>query len=108
MAKLQMGLVGGGEGAFIGAVHRMAAELDGHIQLTCGAFSSDPERSRAAGVALYGLDPARSYGSYAELMAQEAERPAADRMDFVVIATPNHTHFPIAKAALSAGFHVAH
>ena len=106
MAKLQMGLVGGGEGAFIGAVHRMAAELDGQIQLTCGAFSSDPERSRAAGVALYGLDPARSYGSYAELMAQEAERPAADRMDFVVIATPNHTHFPIAKAALAAGFHV--
>ena len=106
MAKLQMGLVGGGEGAFIGAVHRMAAELDGHIQLTCGAFSSDPERSRAAGVALYGLDPARSYGSYAELMTQEAERPAADRMDFVVIATPNHTHFPIAKAALAAGFHV--
>ena len=106
MAKLQMGLVGGGEGAFIGAVHRMAAELDGHIQLTCGAFSSDPERSRAAGVALYGLDAARSYGSYAELMAREAERPAEDRMDFVVIATPNHTHFPIAKAALAAGFHV--
>ena len=106
MAKLQMGLVGGGEGAFIGAVHRMAAELDGRIAITCGAFSSDPAKSRAAGVALYGIDPARSYGSYAELMVAEAARPEGDRMDFVVIATPNHTHFPIAKAALDAGFHV--
>ena len=104
--KLQMGLVGGGEGAFIGAVHRMAAELDGRIQLTCGAFSSDPARSRRAGVDLYGLEPARSYGSYQELVAQEAERPAEDRLDFVVVATPNHTHFAIAKAALNAGFHV--
>ena len=104
--KLQMGLVGGGEGALIGAVHRMAAELDGRIQLTCGAFSSDPARSRRAGVDLYGLEPARSYGSYQELVAQEAERPAEDRMDFVVVATPNHTHFAIAKAALNAGFHV--
>ena len=104
--KLQMGLVGGGEGAFIGAVHRMAAELDGRIRLTCGAFSSDPARSRRAGVDLYGLEPARSYGSYQELVAQEAERPAEDRMDFVVVATPNHTHFAIAKAALNAGFHV--
>ena len=104
--KLQMGLVGGGEGAFIGAVHRMAAELDGRIQLTCGAFSSDPARSRRAGVDLYGLEPVRSYGSYQELVAQEAERPAEDRMDFVVVATPNHTHFAIAKAALNAGFHV--
>ena len=104
--KLQMGLVGGGEGAFIGAVHRMAAELDGRIQLACGAFSSNPAKSRRAGVDLYGLDPARSYGSYAELLAGEAERPAGERMDFVVIATPNNTHFPIAKAALEAGFHV--
>ena len=104
--KLQMGLVGGGEGSFIGAVHRMAAELDGRIQLTCGAFSSDPAKSRRAGVDLYGIDAARSYGSYAELMASEAARPAGDRMDLVVIATPNHTHFPIAKAALDAGFHV--
>ena len=106
MAKLQMGLVGGGEGAFIGAVHRMAAELDGRIQLASGAFSSDPAKSRAAGVALYGIDPARSYGTYDELMTGEAARPAHDRMDFVVIATPNHTHFPVAKAALEAGFHV--
>ena len=106
MAKLQMGLVGGGEGAFIGAVHRMAAELDGRIAITCGAFSSNPAKSRAAGVALYGIDPDRSYGTYAELMAAEAARPEDDRMDFVVIATPNHTHHPIAKAALQAGFHV--
>ena len=106
MAKLQMGLVGGGEGAFIGAVHRMAAELDGRISITCGAFSSDPAKSRAAGPALYGIDPDRSYGTYAELMAAEAARPEDDRMDFVVIATPNHTHHPIAKAALQAGFHV--
>ena len=106
MAKLQMGMVGGGEGAFIGAVHRMAAELDGRIRMTCGAFSSDAARSRAAGPSLYGIDAERSYGSYAELMASEAARPVDDRMDFVVIATPNHTHFPVAKAALDAGFHV--
>ena len=106
MAKLRMGLVGGGEGAFIGAVHRMAAELDGRIALVCGAFSSAPEKSRKAGPALYGIDPQRSYGDYEELMAREAERPAEERMDFVAIATPNHTHFPIAKAALSAGFSV--
>lgn len=106
MAKLQMGLVGGGEGAFIGAVHRMAAELDGRIALTCGAFSSDPAKSRRDGVALYGIDPERSYGTYDEMMAAEAARPDDDRMDFVVIATPNHTHHPIARAALEAGFHV--
>ena len=106
MAKLRMGLVGGGEGAFIGAVHRMAAELDGRIALACGAFSSDPAKSRRAGVDLYGIDPARSYGSTEEMFASEAARPASERMDFVVVATPNHTHFPIAKAALEAGVHV--
>ena len=104
--KLQMGLVGGGEGAFIGAVHRIAAELDGRIQLTCGAFSSNPAKSRRAGVDLYGIHPQRSYGTYQELMEREAQRATGDRMDFVVIATPNHTHFPIAQAALEAGFHV--
>ena len=106
MAKLQMGLVGGGEGAFIGAVHRMAAELDGRCQLACGVFSSDPAKSRRAGPALYGIDPGRSYGSVEDMLAAEASRPVEDRMDFVVVATPNHTHFPIAKAALEAGFHV--
>ena len=106
MAKLRMGLVGGGHGAFIGAVHRMAAELDGRIALVCGAFSSIPEKSRKAGPALYGIDPQRSYGDFKEMMAREAERPAEERMDFVAIATPNHTHYPIAKAALAAGFPV--
>ena len=106
MAKLRMGLVGGGEGAFIGAVHRMAAELDGRIALACGAFSSDPAKSRRAGVDLYGIDPARSYGSAEEMFASEAARPASERMDFVVVATPNHTHFAIARAALEARFHV--
>ena len=106
MAKLKMGLVGGGEGAFIGAVHRMAAELDGEIELVCGAFSSDPARSRSAGPALYSIDAERSYGSYTEMFAAEAARDVGERMDFVVVATPNHTHFPIARAALEAGFDV--
>ncbi len=104
--KLRMGLVGGGDGAFIGAVHRMAAELDGQIALACGAFSSDPARSRAAGTARYGLPAARSYGSTAEMFATEAALPSGERMDFVTIATPNHTHFDIAHAALAAGFDV--
>ena len=106
MSKLRMGLVGGGEGAFIGMVHRIAGELDGRATLVCGAFSSDPDRSRQAGPVLYGIDPARSYGTYTEMMAREAELPLDERMDFVVVATPNHTHFPVAKAALDAGFHV--
>ena len=106
MSKLRMGLVGGGEGAFIGMVHRIAAELDGRATLVCGAFSSDPDKSRQAGPALYGIDPARSYGTYTEMMAREVELPLDERMDFVVVATPNHTHFPVAKAALDAGFHM--
>ncbi|MEM8766572.1 MAG: Gfo/Idh/MocA family oxidoreductase [Pseudomonadota bacterium] len=104
--KLRMGMVGGGEGAFIGAVHRMAAELDGEIELVCGAFSSDPERSRRSGEALYKLAPERSYENYQALFAGEAARPADDRMDFVTIVTPNHLHFDVARAALEAGFHV--
>lgn len=106
MAKLRMGLVGGGEGAFIGAVHRIAAELDGRIELACGVFSSDPGRSRGAGPLLYGLPAERSYGATSEMFQAESARPVGERMDFVVIATPNHTHFPIAKDALEAGFHV--
>ena len=101
-----MGLVGGGEGAFIGAVHRMAAELDGRIALTCGAFSSDAERSRRAGVELYGLPAERSYGSYQEMIETEKRLPVDERMHFVVIATPNHVHYPVAKLALENGFHV--
>lgn len=105
MTKIRMGMVGGGEGAFIGAVHRMAAALDGEIELVCGAFSSDPERSRRSGAAL-GLPPDRVYGDYCALLAAEASLPAAQRMQFVAIVTPNHQHFPVAEAALRAGFHV--
>ena len=103
--KIRMGMVGGGRDAFIGAVHRMAAALDGHIELVCGAFSSDPERSKASGADLY-LPADRVYGSYQEMMAAEAKLPLGERMDFVSIVTPNHVHFPVAKAALEAGFHV--
>lgn len=106
VAKLKMGLIGGGEGAFIGAVHRMAAELDGEIQVICGALSSDPERARRSGTERFGLAPERSYGSVDEMLRVEANRPVHERMDFVAIATPNHTHFPIAQAALRAGFAV--
>jgi predicted dehydrogenase len=98
-----MGMVGGGPGAFIGPVHRIAAELDGRIELVAGAFSSSAEKSRAA-AGSYRIDPARAYGSYEELIAQEKQR--TDGIDFVVIATPNNTHLPIAKAALEAGFPV--
>ncbi len=101
--KLRMGLVGGGPGAFIGPVHKMAAELDGKIELTAGAFSQSAERSRAAGAA-FGIDPARAYGSYGEMM--EAESRREDGIDFVVIATPNHLHLPVAEAALAAGIAV--
>lgn len=101
--KLRMGLVGGGPGAFIGPVHRIAAELDGRIELVAGAFSSSPEKSKAAG-ASYRIDPARAYASYDEMFAREPQR--ADGIDFVVIATPNNTHLPIAKAALAAGIPV--
>ena len=106
MAKLRMGLVGGGEGAFIGAVHRMAAELDGQIELVCGAFSSDSERSQRAGVEIYGLPQARSYGSYQTMIEAEKAHAEDRRMHFVVVATPNHVHFPVAKMALENGFHV--
>ena len=101
--KLRMGMVGGGAGAFIGPVHRMAAELDGRIEMVAGAFSQSPERSRAAG-ASFGIDPARAYANYSEML--EKERKRKDAIDFVVIATPNHLHLPVAVAALNAGFAV--
>lgn len=103
--KLRMGMVGGGLGAFIGAVHRMAAALDGQIELCCGAFSSDPQRSRDSGADLF-LDPSRCYGSFGEMMQAEAALAPDKRMDFVSIVTPNHLHFPAAKAAIEHGFHV--
>ena len=102
---LRMGMIGGGPGAFIGNVHRMAARLDGGIELVCGAFSSSPTRSREAGRELY-LPANRVYGSWENMIEREAALPPGERMDFVSIVTPNHLHFPPAKAALEAGFHV--
>ncbi len=104
--KVRMGMVGGGEGAFIGPVHRMAAELDGEIELVCGAFSADPERSRRSGLTLYRLPAERCYPDYDTMFKAEAALPADERMDFVTIATPNHVHFGAAAAAIAAGFHV--
>jgi predicted dehydrogenase len=98
-------MVGGGPGAFIGGVHRKAAALDGEIELVAGAFSSDPEKSREQGAELF-LDPARVYGSYAEMAEKEAALPDGERIDFVSIVTPNHVHFGPAKTFIEAGFHV--
>lgn len=101
--KLRMGMVGGGPGAFIGPVHRIAAELDGKIELVAGAFSQSAERSRAAGEA-YKIDPDRAYPDYKSML--EAERKRPDPIDFVAIVTPNHLHLPVALASLAAGFPV--
>jgi len=103
--KLRMGMVGGGRGAFIGAVHRMAATLDGQIELVCGAFSSDPKKSRASGAELF-ISKNRCYGSYREMFELESRLPEGERMDFVTIVTPNFLHYPVAKMALQYGFHV--
>src|SRR5688500_11427432 len=103
--KLRMGMVGGGRGAFIGAVHRMAARLDGEIDLVAGCFSSDPEKSRLSGADLF-LDPKRVYATYEEMAEAEAALPADQRIDFVSIVTRNNTHFAVAKKFLEAGFHV--
>ena len=105
MRKIRMGMVGGGRDAFIGAVHRMAANLDGQIELVCGAFSSDAEKSRLSGQDLF-LPANRVYANFAEMIAQEAKLPAEIRMDFVSIVTPNHVHYAPAKMALEHGFHV--
>ncbi len=98
-------MIGGGRGAFIGAVHRLAAVMDGRAELVAGAFSADPTRSQLSGADLL-LDPARVYGSYTAMARAEAARPAGERLDFVVIVTPNHQHFPPAKLFLEAGFNV--
>ena len=102
---LKMGMVGGGPGAFIGDVHRRAALLGGGVELVAGAFSSSLRRSRAKGRELR-LDPARTHGSLAALIAGERALPAGERVDFVSIVTPNHLHFPMARALLAAGVHV--
>jgi predicted dehydrogenase len=98
-------MIGGGRGAFIGAVHRIAAIMDGKAELVAGAFSSDAARSKASGADLF-LDETRVYGSYEEMARIEAKMPASHRLDFVVIVTPNHQHFPPAKLFLESGFNV--
>lgn len=103
--KLRMGMIGGGTGSFIGDVHRKAASIDGLIELVCGAFSSDSEKSIQSGKNLF-LPEDRCYGSYEEMILKEKELPEDVRMDFVAIVTPNHMHFPPAKFALEHGFHV--
>lgn len=101
--RLRLGMVGGGQGAFIGAVHRMAARLDDKWQLVAGALSSDPDRARSSAAEL-GLDEDRTYADYAQMARAEAERE--DGIDAVSIVTPNHLHFDIAKAFLERGIHV--
>ncbi len=98
-------MIGGGQGAFIGGVHRIAARIDGQIELVCGAFSSDPEKSKKSGRDLY-LPSDRVYKSYEKMIRKESELPVGERMDFVSIVTPNHVHFKPAKLALEHGFHV--
>ncbi|TPE49567.1 Gfo/Idh/MocA family protein [Amaricoccus solimangrovi] len=101
--RVRLGMVGGGQGAFIGAVHRIAARIDDQFDLVAGALSSDPARALASAAEL-GLDPERSYAGYAEMAEAEARRP--DGIEAVAIVTPNHMHAPVAKAFLAAGIHV--
>lgn len=103
--KLRYGMIGGGQNAFIGAVHRMAANLDGQIELVAGAFSADAKNSRTTGEQLF-LNPRRVYGSYEEMADAEAALAADERIDFVSIVTPNFLHAPVATTFLKAGFHV--
>jgi len=103
--KLRMALVGGGQGSFIGRVHCTAAVLDNRAALVAGALSSDPARAKAS-AADYDIAADRAYGSYQEMIEKELKLPADQRIDFVSVATPNHTHFEIAKAAVDAGFNV--
>src|SRR5690349_14128810 len=103
--KLRFGMVGGGPGAFIGAVHRRAATMDGLATLVAGAFSSDRDKSRAQGRELH-LDPSRVYDSYQTMAEREAALPPDERIDFVSIVTPNHVHYPAARAFIERGIHV--
>ena len=103
--KLRMGMAGGGNGSFIGAVHRTAAQVGGNVELVCGAFSSRRPKSTETGKDLM-LPAERVYGTYREMLKREAKLPEGERMDFVVIVTPNNMHYPVAMAALDAGFHV--
>ncbi|EAU41037.1 putative oxidoreductase protein [Fulvimarina pelagi HTCC2506] len=101
--RIRLGMVGGGQGAFIGAVHRLAARIDDRFELVAGALSSTPEKAKASAAEI-GLDPARSYGAYEEMARAEKERE--DGIEAVAIVTPNHMHFPVAKTFLEAGYHV--
>ncbi len=103
--KIRMGMVGGSLDAFIGGVHRRAAIMDGEIELVCGAFSSDPAKSKETGKALY-LPENRVYNNFEEMILQEKQLPEGERMDFVAIVTPNHVHAAPTRLALENGFHV--
>lgn len=104
-SKIRMGMVGGGIDAFIGAVHRIAANIDGQIELVCGAFSSNPEKTKATADALF-LNPNRAYPTFQDMILKEKLLPENERMQVVSIVTPNHLHFEPAKMALENGFHV--
>jgi len=103
--KLRLGMIGGGQGAFIGAVHRIAARMDDQYDLVCGAFSSDPAKSKASGL-LLNIEDSRIYNSWQELIDREKKLPENERVQVISIVTPNHVHFAPAKAALENGFHV--
>ena len=105
MQKLKMGMVGGGKDAFIGAVHRHAAALDGQIDFVAGALSSTPEKAQESGREL-GLADERNYGTWEEMLERESSLPEGERIDFVSVVTPNHMHFPVAHAFAEAGFNV--
>jgi len=104
-SRIRYGMVGGGEGAFIGQIHRLAANLDGQYDLVCSAFSRDPDNNKRSSAAL-GIVRERAYVSWQDLIQQESLLPENERMQVVVIVTPNHLHVPIAKEALESGFHV--
>ena len=105
MRRLRYAMVGGGRDAFIGAVHRKAMALDGQFELVSGALSSSPDKALASGRDL-GLADDRNHPDWRALLAEELRRPAAERIDLVTIVTPNHVHFPVARAFAEAGFHV--
>lgn len=105
MSPIRYGMIGGGQGAFIGGVHRTAARIAGNWQLVAGALSSSPDKARASGAEI-GLDPARTYGSWADMLEREAALPAGERIEAVAIVTPNHMHAAPAIAAMEAGFDV--
>ena len=101
--RIRLGMIGGGAGAFIGGVHRIAARLDDHFELVAGALSAEAERARTSALEL-GIAPERAYGDFAEMLRSEAARP--DAIEVVAIVTPNHRHYAPAKASIEAGFHV--